>query len=197
MLANLLTHQAGKLIVDGMTRTGSDDATLDRLTDKSHIADNVEKLMTCAFVLPLQRSVLDIAQLVGIHARNLKMVGELVKLSLLYLALIDHNGIVEVATFDQVGLQQWHDVTYENEGTGRSNLLCVCLHLVECSKLTVDELALERTHGCDTEVFVWQDSDDRTAFVFHLYLMTDDIVVFLCILLLYAHALNLFYVQSS
>ena len=153
--------------------------------------------MTCAFVLPLQRSVLDIAQLVGIHARNLKMVGELVKLSLLYLALINHNGIVEVATFDQVGLQQWHDVTYENEGTGRSNLLCICLHLVECSKLTVDELALERAHGCDAEVFVWQDSDDRTAFVFHLYLMTDDIVVFLCILLLYAHALNLFYVQSS
>ncbi len=65
-----------------MTRTGSDDATLDRLTDKSHVADDVEKLMTCAFVLPLQRSVLDIAQLVGIHARNLKMVGELVKLSL-------------------------------------------------------------------------------------------------------------------
>ena len=153
--------------------------------------------MTCAFVFPLQRSVLDIAQLVGIHAGNLQMVGELVKLSLLHLTLIYHNGIVEVTTFDQVGLQQWHDITYENEGTGRSNLFCVCLHLVESSKLTVDELALERAHGCDTEVFVWQDSDDRTAFIFHLYLMTDDIVVLLSVLLLYAHALNLFYVQSS
>ena len=46
------------------------------------------------------------------------MVGELVELSLFYLALVDNDGIVQVTTLNEVSLEQRHDVAYENEGTG-------------------------------------------------------------------------------
>ena len=58
VLANLLAHEAGELVVYGMARTGSDDATLDRLTDERHVADDIEQLMACTLVLPLQWAVL-------------------------------------------------------------------------------------------------------------------------------------------
>ncbi len=106
MLANLLAHEAGELVVYGMAWTGSDDAALDRLADECHIADDVEQLMASTLVLPLQRAVLDVTQLVGIHVRHLEMVGELVELSLLYLALVDNDGIVQVTTLDEVSLEQ-------------------------------------------------------------------------------------------
>ena len=197
VLANLLAHEAGELVVYGMAWTRSDDAALDRLADECHIADDIEQFMTCTFVLPLQWTVLDVTQLVGIHVRHLEMVGELVELSLFYLALVNNDGIVQVTTLDEVSLEQRHDIAYENEGTGRSNLLCVCLHLFEGSKLAVDEFTLERTHGCDAEVLVWKNGDNRPVIIFHLNLMADDVVIFLCILFLDAYALNLLYIRSS
>ena len=78
-----------------------------------HIADDIEQFMTCTLVLPLQWTVLDVTQLVGIHVRHLEMVGELVELSLFYLALVDNDGIVQVATLDKVSLEQWHDIANE------------------------------------------------------------------------------------
>ena len=196
VLANLLAHETGELVVHGVARTGCNDATLDRLTDECHIADDVEQFMACTLVLPLQRTVLDVTQLAGIHVRHLEMVGELIELSLLYLALVDNDGIVQVATLDEVGLEQWHDIANEYEGTCRSNLVNISLHLVEGSKLAVDELALERTHRRDAEFLVRKDGDDRTVVVLHLNLMTDDILVLLCILLLDAYALNLLYIHG-
>ena len=196
VLANLLAHETGEFVVHGVTRTGCNDATLDRLADERHIADDVEQLMASTLVLPLQRTVLDVTQLAGIHVRHLEMVGELIELRLLYLALVDNDGIVQVATLDEIGLEQWHDIANENEGTCRSNLVNVGLHLVEGSKLAVDELALERTHRRDAELLIWKNGDDRTVVVLHLNLMTDDIIVLLCILLLDAHALNLLYIHG-
>ena len=125
------------------------------------------------------------------------MVGELIELSLLYLTLVDNDGIVQVATLDEVGLEQWHDIANEYEGTCRSNLVNISLHFVEGGKLAVDELALEGTHRRDAEFLVWKDGDDRTVVVLHLNLMTDDIIVLFCVLLLDAYALNLLYIHGS
>ena len=66
--------------------------------------------------------------------------------------------------------------------------------IVECSKLAVDELAFERAHGSDAEFFIWEDGDDGTIVVFHFYLVTDDIEIFLCILFLNSYTLNFLYV---
>ena len=154
VLANLLAHETGELVVHGVAWSGSDDATLDRLTDERHIADDVEQLMASTLVLPLQRTVLDVTQLAGIHVRHLEMVGELIELRLLYLALVDNDGIVQVATLDEVSLEQWHDIANENEGTCRSNLVNVGLQsylrgspLVSASGMTMWSLTARWPSG--------------------------------------------------
>ena len=125
------------------------------------------------------------------------MIGKLVELFLFYLTFVDNDGIVEVSTLDKVGLEQWHDVSYENECACRRNLFNVFLHSVECSKLAVDEFAFEGTHGSDTEIFVWQDGDDGTIIIFHFYFVADDVEIFFCILFLDSNTLDFLYIQCS
>ena len=136
--------------------------------------------------------MLYISDLVGIHVGNTQQICQLIHLLLLQLTLVNHDGVVQVTTLDQVGIQQGDDITHEDEGSCRSNLLGVVLHVVKRSKLTADKLRLEGAHGRDGEVFIRKDGDARTAgLIFHLYLMTDDIVVFRSILLHRADLLNL------
>ena len=78
MFADLLTHQAGKLIVYSVSRTCCNDATLDWFTNESHITDDIKELMACALVVPHQRLVLDVTDMGCIDVRNMKKVGELV-----------------------------------------------------------------------------------------------------------------------
>ena len=58
---NLLAHLAGKLVVDGMTRAGSDDSTLDWAADEGHITDNVEQFVARGFVAPYEGTLVEIA----------------------------------------------------------------------------------------------------------------------------------------
>ena len=53
MLTDFLSHQAGKLVVDGMSWTSGDDSSFDGLTDESHITDDIKQLMASTFVVPL------------------------------------------------------------------------------------------------------------------------------------------------
>ena len=148
--------------------------------------------MTGALIIPYQWLMLYISDLVGIHVGNTQQIRQLIHLLLLQLTLVDHDGVVQVTTLDQVGIQQGDDITYEDEGSCRGNLLGVVLHVIKRSKLTADKLRLEGAHGCDREVLIRKDGDARTAgLIFHLYLMTDDIVVFRSVLLYHADLLNL------
>ena len=52
MQADFLTHLAGKLIVDGMSRTRGDDTPLDGLADQGQVADYVQQFVAGAFVGP-------------------------------------------------------------------------------------------------------------------------------------------------
>ena len=135
MFAYLFAHEAGKLVVDRVAGTCGDDAAFDRFADESHVTDDVKQLMARALVVPLQRAVLDIAYLRGIDMRYVKEVSELVELGLLNLLLVDDDGIVEVAAFDEVGLQQRDDVADKDEGAGRSNVSSVIVDAVEGGKL--------------------------------------------------------------
>ena len=119
MFADFLAHQSRKLVIDGMSWSGSDNATLDRFANECHITDDIEQFMACTFVFPLQWFVLDIAEFCSIHAGHLEVVSKLIELFLFYLTFVDNDGIVEVATLDEVGLEQRHDVTYENKSTCR------------------------------------------------------------------------------
>ena len=135
MLAYEFSHQARKLVVYGVPRACCDDAALDGFSDESHVADYVEQLVACTFVLPYQRLVLYVTDVVSIHVSHSEEVGQLVKTLLSRLTLIDNDGVVEVAALDEVKVQQRLDVSYEYEGASGCNLLGVVLHIVERSKL--------------------------------------------------------------
>ena len=60
VLAYLLAHHTGKLVVDGVTRTGGNDTALDGFANECHIADDVEQFVASAFILPYKRLVLDV-----------------------------------------------------------------------------------------------------------------------------------------
>ena len=115
MLADFLAHEPCKLVVDGMAGTCGNDASLDRFTDKCHVTDDVEQLMPGTLVLPHERLVLDVANLLGIHVWHLKYVGQLVELFLCSLALVDDDGIVEVASLDEVCLKKGNNVADKYE----------------------------------------------------------------------------------
>ena len=153
--------------------------------------------MARALVLPPQGAVLDVAELAGVHVGHLEVVGELVELLLLHLPLVDDDGVVEVAALDEVGLEQGHDVAHEDEGAGGGYLLAVGLHLVEGGELAVHKLALEGAHCRDAELLVGEDGDHGSALVLHLYLVADDVVVFLGVLLLDAHALDFLHIHGG
>ena len=70
VFTNLLAHESGKLVVNGMSWTGGNDASLDRLPYKCHVTDDVQKFVTSTLVLPHQRLVLNVANLGGIHVGN-------------------------------------------------------------------------------------------------------------------------------
>lgn len=86
MLADLLAHEAGKLVVDGVPWPCGDDASLDGLSDQGHVADDVKELVPGALVVPHQRFVLDVANLGGIHVWNFQKIGQFVQLGLHHLS---------------------------------------------------------------------------------------------------------------
>ena len=72
---------------------------------------------------PYQRLVLDIAQVGGIHVGDAQHVGQLVKVLLRHLTLVDHDGIVQTSALDEIGVEQRLDIAHKDKGTGSSNLL--------------------------------------------------------------------------
>ena len=76
MLTNLTAHLAGKLIVDCMTWTCGYDASLDRLANQGHVANDIKKLVSCTLILPYERLVLYVAQFISVTTLYLQHVGQ-------------------------------------------------------------------------------------------------------------------------
>ena len=195
VLADFLADKARKLVVDGVAGTGGHDTALNGLAYQGHVADDVEQLVAGALVLPYQGLRLDVAQTGGVHVGNLQKVGQLVQTLLGGLTLVNHNGVLHVAALDKIGFQQGLYVAHENKGAGRGYLLGIVGRIVERGKLAVDELRLKGAHGGDAELLVGQNRNARTRLlVFHLKLVTDDIVVFWGVLLLDAYLIDLLHI---
>ena len=79
MLANFAAHLSCKLVVDGVSGSGSNDASLDGFADECHIADDVEQFVACTFIFPYQRFVLDISQFCCVSVFHLQHVGQRVE----------------------------------------------------------------------------------------------------------------------
>ena len=154
--------------------------------------------MTSTLVFPHQRLVLDIANLLSIHMRNVKHVCKLVKLLLSNLALIDNNSVIQVATLYKVCFEQRYDIANKHKCAGWRNLLAKVADIVESCKLAINELRLERAHSCDRKLLIWQNCYTRASFwVLNLYLMLDNIVVFRSILLFDSNLVDFLYILSS
>ena len=111
---------------------------------------------------------------------------------------VNNDGIVHVATFDEVGFKQRLDVAHKHKCTCRSNLSFKIIERIECGKLAINELRIERTHRRYAKLVVGKDGDARTrSLVFHLNLMPNDVVIFGYALLLDAHTLNLFHIHDG
>ena len=57
-------------------------------------------------------------------------------------------------SLDEVGVEQWLDVSNEDESSCRSHLFLEEADVVECGKLAVDEFRLKRAHGSDAEFVI-------------------------------------------
>ena len=118
MCANFAAHLAGKLVVDGVSRTSGNDASLDGATDKRHVTDDVKKFVAGRLVAPNKWLVVEVSQLRCILVLNFHIVGQLIETFLRNLLFINHDGIVEVSALYQTGFQQGLDFTDKHECAG-------------------------------------------------------------------------------
>ena len=192
VLLDFFAHQPGKLVVHRVPWPRGYNPTFDGTADKSHVTDDVQQLVAGTLVLPHQWAVLYITYLLGIHMGHLEYIGQLVEFLLAHLAFIDDDGVVQVATLNQVGFQQGHDVAYEDECAGRGYLLGKVVDVVEGGKLAIDKLGLERAHRGDAKLLIGQNGDTRTVLVvLDFYFFTDYIEIFGSVLFLYAYLFDL------
>ena len=71
---------------------------------------------------------------------HVQHISEHVKTLLSGLTFVDDDGIVQIATFDEVGLKQWLYVAYKDEGTGTGYLISLFQWVFKRCKLAVDKL---------------------------------------------------------
>ena len=129
---------------------------------------------------------------------HVQVVGQFVEVFLRNLRFVYHDGVVEVAAFDETGLEQRLNFAHKHKGAGAGYLVGEVLHVVERGKLAVDELRLERNHGRDGELLVGQDDDARArGLVAELNFLLDDVEVLGRVLLHNAYALYVFHIENG
>ena len=171
-----------------MAGTGGDDTAFDGLADKGEIAKNVEELVSGRFVVERQRPVVDESQLVGVFVWGTYEVGNAVKLGLLYFLVVDDDGVVEVASLDEVVFQQRLYLSNEDEGARRSYFFGKVFHVFEAGILVVEYGRVEEYHRAYAEMVVGEGDDGGAAlFVGDFYFVAYDVVVFLGRLLFNAY----------
>ena len=117
---------------------------------------------------------------------------------LVYHLLVDDDGIVHVATLDEIGFKQWFDIAHKHEGTCRGDLLFKIIKRVERSKLAIDKLRVERTHRRNAKLVVGKDGNARTCFlVLYLNLVANDIIIFRYTLLFNTYTLYLLHIHDG
>ena len=110
--------------------------------------------MTRTFVFPYQWFVLYVAQLCGVAMFNTQHVGQHVQTLLGGLTLVDDDGVIHIATLDEVGLEQGLNIADKHKGACWGNLGGEVFYSVDCGKLRIDEFRLKRAHDRQRELIV-------------------------------------------
>lgn len=124
-----------------MARFGGSDLTAEACSEERKIADEVEELMACGFVVEMERR--EITELGCIEMGLAQGIGELVHDGLLNGLLIDYERILQVASLDESAGEQVGQFAYEAERTGITNLSGIIAEMEEGCLLVVEDLTRE------------------------------------------------------
>ena len=128
-------QQTCELVVYRMSRAGGNDASFEGFAYKGQVADEVEQFVTCRFVGPHQRFVVQVAHFGGIAMFHLHHVGQAVELGLRHLLLVDDDGVVEVASLDEASRKQRLNLANEYERAAGCDFRGEIGHVVQRGKL--------------------------------------------------------------
>ena len=152
--------------------------------------DDVEQLVARAFVGPYQRLVVDVAQVFCVHVGHAYHVGQLVKVLLRHLALVDDNGVVQVASLDESCLKQGLNLAHENESAAGGYFFLELAHVLQRGELVGEDGRVVGHQYVQAEALVGQQDDGRAGlFIAEFRLRFDDIEIFYGVLFYRAHAL--------
>ena len=118
-----------------MSGARCDDAAFERTADEGHVAHYVKQFVACRFIVEFQRGVRYAAELGDLHRGETHQRRDVVKVLLRHFAVVDDYGIVEVATLDEVGLQQRLDFAHEHESAACGNLVVEVCDVLKTCKL--------------------------------------------------------------
>ena len=105
-----------QLVVDLMARSGSDDVALDGFADEGEVANHVEQFVSCGLVGVGQRLVVYVAQFADAFVRQTQFVSDAIELCLRHFAVVDDDGVIEVAPLDESVLEEHFDLADEDKG---------------------------------------------------------------------------------
>ena len=109
--------------VDGVPRLCSHDAAFQRTANQRKVAEKIEQFVACWFILIHQRLVVEIAQLAHLLAWHVHQVGKTVEVFFRHFLIVDNDSVVEVATLNEVHLQQRKDFAKTNVRLAAISLL--------------------------------------------------------------------------
>ena len=88
-----------------MSGFDGNDASFDGTSYECEVAHEVEEFVSCRFVGPCERSVVEVSEVCGILMFNAHGVGQCVESLLSQFVLVNDDGVVEVASLDEVGVE--------------------------------------------------------------------------------------------
>ena len=132
----------GQFGIGGMARAVGDYASADAHTDQRQIADHVQQLVARRFV---RKAELDVVQVTFVDLNVLfvekfRQPGEFFVRDLVF---DDHDGVVQVASFDQVVLDQRFQFVQEDERAARGDLFREIPDTVEARILIAYDFGVE------------------------------------------------------
>ena len=177
--------------VDGVPRLCSHDATFQRTANQRKVAEKVEQFVACWLILIYQRLVVEIAQLAHLLAWHVHQVGKTVEVFFRHFLIVDNDSVVEVATFNEVHLQQRKDFANENECAACRNLTLESRHMLKRCKLIAQNWRIKFNHHVHRQFIIGEDNQRRTGFgVKNLDTLLHHIVFLFLFLLLNAYFFN-------
>ena len=135
-----------------MPRTTCDNTAFERTAYQGHIAHDIEQFMARRFVFKFQRPVVEITEFTGILMGGSHQVGNMVELFLREFLIVYNDGVVEVASLNQVCMKQRFNFADKHECAAGSDVATERCHIFQTGILVGENRRFIRHHNVDREV---------------------------------------------